>query len=135
MAAGYSFPLTSPKDWHMTKRHKMGSHGKADSGLRSTSGVPNVNFRRQFSQKCNHIAATGSMTTAAIALQWKGSATSTDRPNDFALPPTSDGTLSSAKTACDPQLVVENANRSTMNGIKLVVGHYRASSSMPSSDV
>ncbi|WP_027584067.1 branched-chain amino acid ABC transporter substrate-binding protein [Bradyrhizobium sp. Ai1a-2] len=85
-----------------------------------------------------HIAVAGPMTgsTAAIGAQLReGAVAAVDALNASGLLPGTKVILSVADDACDPKQAVAVANQLTADRVKLVVGHYCSSSSIPASDV
>ncbi|WP_245309609.1 branched-chain amino acid ABC transporter substrate-binding protein [Bradyrhizobium retamae] len=85
-----------------------------------------------------NIAVVGPMTgsTAALGVQMRDGATAAvDALNASGLLPGIKVILSVADDACDPKQAVAVANRLTMDQVKLVVGHFCSSSSIPASDV
>ncbi|MGY0576114.1 branched-chain amino acid ABC transporter substrate-binding protein [Bradyrhizobium sp. RDM12] len=85
-----------------------------------------------------YIAVAGPMTgsTAALGAQIRdGAAAAVDSINASGLLPDTKLILRIADDACDPKQAVAVANRLTTDGIKLVVGHFCSSSSIPASDI
>ncbi|MET4262359.1 branched-chain amino acid transport system substrate-binding protein [Bradyrhizobium sp. S3.12.5] len=85
-----------------------------------------------------YIALAGPMTgsTAALGAQIRhGASAALDSINASGLLPDTKLILRIAEDACDPKRAVAIANRLTTDGIKLVVGHFRSSSSIPASDI
>ncbi|WP_409190529.1 branched-chain amino acid ABC transporter substrate-binding protein [Bradyrhizobium sp. RDM4] len=85
-----------------------------------------------------YIAIAGPMTgsTAALGAQIRdGAAAAVDSINASGLLPDTRLILRIADDACDPKQAVAVANRLTSDGIKLVVGHFCSSSSIPASDI
>jgi branched-chain amino acid transport system substrate-binding protein len=84
------------------------------------------------------IAVAGPMTgsTAAIGAQMKAGVTAAvDALNASGAFPGAKVKLVVADDACDPKQAVAVANRLVSDDVKLVVGHYCSSSSIPASDV
>ncbi|XIA67558.1 branched-chain amino acid ABC transporter substrate-binding protein [Bradyrhizobium sp. TZ2] len=85
-----------------------------------------------------HIAVVGPMTGSAAALGAQmrdGAAAAVDAVNASGLLPGTKVILDVADDACDPKQAVAVANRLTTDRVKLVVGHFCSSSSIPASDV
>ncbi|MGY4315282.1 branched-chain amino acid ABC transporter substrate-binding protein [Bradyrhizobium sp. JR3.5] len=85
-----------------------------------------------------YIAVAGPMTgsTAALGAQIRdGAVAAVDSINASGLLPDTKLILRIADDACDPKQAVAVANRLTTDGIKLVVGHFCSSSSIPASDI
>ncbi|UFW71330.1 branched-chain amino acid ABC transporter substrate-binding protein [Bradyrhizobium sp. WU425] len=85
-----------------------------------------------------YIAIADPMTgsTAALGAQIRdGAAAAVDSINASGLLPDTRLILRIADDACDPKQAVAVANRLTTDGIKLVVGHFCSSSSIPASDI
>ncbi|WOH63845.1 branched-chain amino acid ABC transporter substrate-binding protein [Bradyrhizobium sp. BWA-3-5] len=84
------------------------------------------------------IAVAGPMTgsTAAIGAQLReGAAAAVDALNASGLLPDTKIILNVADDACDPKQAVAVANRLAADRVRLVVGHFCSSSSIPASDV
>ncbi|MET4631373.1 branched-chain amino acid transport system substrate-binding protein [Bradyrhizobium sp. I1.8.5] len=86
-----------------------------------------------------YVALAGPMTgsTAALGVQIRdGAAAAVDSINASGLPPGTRLILRiDADDACDPKQAAAVANRLTTDGLKLVVGHFCSSSSIPASDI
>ncbi|MFB9263052.1 branched-chain amino acid ABC transporter substrate-binding protein [Bradyrhizobium erythrophlei] len=85
-----------------------------------------------------NIAVAGPMSgsSAAFGTQMRdGAAAAVDRLNASGLFPNTRVILSVADDACDPKQAVAVANRLTIDRVRLVVGHFCSSSSIPASDV
>ncbi|NEU94266.1 branched-chain amino acid ABC transporter substrate-binding protein [Bradyrhizobium sp. UFLA 03-164] len=85
-----------------------------------------------------HIAVAGPMSgnSAAFGAQMRnGAATAVEALNASGLLPDTKVILSIADDACDPKQAVAVANKLAMAQVRLVVGHFCSSSSIPASDV
>ncbi|MGY8684593.1 branched-chain amino acid ABC transporter substrate-binding protein [Bradyrhizobium sp. UFLA05-153] len=85
-----------------------------------------------------YVAVAGPMTgsNAAIGAQMRfGASTAVDDLNSSGLLPELKIKLTVADDACDPKQAVAVANRLAADQVRLVVGHYCSSSSIPASDV
>lgn len=85
-----------------------------------------------------NIAVAGPMSgsSAAFGAQMRdGAAAAVDALNASGLLPDTKVILSVADDACDPKQAVAVANKLTIDRVRLVVGHFCSSSSIPASDV
>lgn len=107
-------------------------------GAISLAAIPLLAWMSAASAADINIAVAGPMTgsNAALGAQMRdGAAAAVDDLNASGLLPGTKVVLSIADDACDPKQAVVVANRLASDQVKLVVGHFCSSSSIPASNV
>lgn len=107
-------------------------------GAISLAAIPLLALMSAASAADINIAVAGPMTgsNAALGAQMRdGAAAAVDDLNASGLLPGTKVVLSVADDACDPKQAVVVANRLASDQVKLVVGHFCSSSSIPASNV